>query len=482
MNNKKELIIFGTGEYYIRLEKVLKEKFNIVAFIDNNTKKQNTLLDGIKVISPNEIEMYAYDKIFIASSYEVEIENQLLGMGIKKQSIITAENVLSYWMENGKIDFYGKYKELEKDKINVAFCINELTSGGAQRVLIDLLNNLDYSKYAVDLIVIYNKGLYFDEINKNVKCITLFTSYDEMLVGQNYIKKSSNEDLYKLFINKKYDVEIAFIEGEVTKIISGSNNKDSKKLAWVHTNMKNNHWCENFYSGIKEEEECYRKFNYIVCDSYDVKTSMFSMFNISRKNIKVIHTVIESKKIEKLSIEENIKFDNFTFCAVGRLSKVKGIDRLIRVHKKLIDENLSHHIIVIGEGEEEKTLKELVEKLDVKDTFKFLGFKNNPYKYVKASDVFILPSLEEGLSTVVCEALVLGKTIIATKCSGILELLEDSKYGIVAENSEKGIYNSMKEVLLNRKMLVYYSEKAQIRMKDFSKEDIINQIEEIIYK
>ena len=157
-------------------------------------------------------------------------------------------------------------------------------------------------------------------------------------------------------------------------------------------------------------------------------------------------------KLSKEKIEEDKSFINKksklekNFIIVSRLVKQKGIDRLIRVHKKLLDEGLKHKIYVIGDGEEKEDLENLVKKLKVEDTFIFLGKKENPYPYMKKADYFALLSYFEGYGMVLEEAKILDKTILVTNTAAKEAVINYDKK-IIIENNEDAIFKEMKNVL-----------------------------------
>lgn len=484
MDKKREdVIVFGVGDYYLKCKKIIEEKYNIIAFADNDLKKQGKVYENKYIITPEKLLDYKWDKIIIASSYEIEIEEQLIKLGIEKKEIITSETILKEKLLRDKdyIISDNKINNCEK-KIKLLFCIDALNGGGAEKVTVNLLNNIDYNKYDVELFVVFKKGIYFEHVNNKVRVKVLIDESIPMCLAENFIKRTTNQELYSYFVNKNYDVEIACIEGISTKIISGSTNKNSRKIAWLHSNIKYYNITKNRFLNIKEQEECYKKFDTIVVDSKDCMESLLEVFDLEDNNIRVIHTIIESEKILKLGDQASTKFDKFTFCAVGALIPVKGFDRLVNIIYRLTKENFDCDLLILGEGQDENKLKSMVEQLNIKNHVSFLGFVRNPYVYMKSCDVFVLSSISEGLSSVVCEALILGKTVISTDCSGAKELLGNSVYGIVVDNSEEGLYSCMKKVMVDSDLVRHYEKMAKSRSKIFEKEKIIDEIEKILEK
>ena len=135
-------------------------------------------------------------------------------------------------------------------------------------------------------------------------------------------------------------------------------------------------------------------------------------------------------------------------CSVGKLIEVKGYERLIKVHKKLIDNGYLNNLIIVGEGSERGKLENLITYLKCTDTVKLYGYKKNPYVYMNSSDIYVSSSYTEGLPTVLIEAMLLKKPIIATNCTGNNEVLGYGKYGVLTENSEEGLYDAIKDILI----------------------------------
>ena len=162
------------------------------------------------------------------------------------------------------------------------------------------------------------------------------------------------------------------------------------------------------------------------------------------------------------------------------MTNQKGYDRLINVHKKLIDEGIIHHIYILGTGDQEEMLAQRIKQYNLSKTFHLLGFTDNPYKYVKAADMFICSSRREGFSTAVTESLIVGTPVVSTCCSGAYELLGyNNEYGIVTENSEEGIYNGLKRMLDDSALRENYAKQAAIRGQKFSTEKTVAAVEEM---
>ena len=364
----------------------------------------------------------------------------------------------------------------------ILFGITSLTIGGAERVLVDLANEL-CNDYDITIFTIYPNGEFEKSLSNKIKLKSLYNKrYNELSKIQKVfvpLKVWINKNqIYKKYIKENFDVEIAFLEGPITRLISVKN-RDTKKVAWIHNDISRV-FGNNLKSKIKRhiDEKIYNKFDELVFVSKDNKKSFEKIYKNNAVKKEIIYNYINSENILKKSndeIPEIFAEDELNFVTVARLVEQKGIDRLIRVHSKLIKENLKHKIWVIGDGPEYKKLESLVDINSVKDTFKLLGKRENPYPYIKKADYFCLLSYFEGYGMVLEEAKILGKDILITNTAA-REAVEGYEYATIIENNENDIYKVLKEKILKGKDAINKSEKT----KDYNNEDIIQKIKNIL--
>ena len=391
-------------------------------------------------------------------------------------------------------------------KKKILFLIHTLNGGGAERVLANIVQHIDKEKFDITVTTIVNEGVYIDEIKKvkGVRYRYIFNSYFKKSrkdsnnrynqsttkimnkIWDAYkwlIKNAFNKITYIMSIRRKYDIEVAFLEGMCAKIISASPNKKSKKIAWIHTDITTLTKSSTTFKNEEEERECYKKFDKIVCVSNGVREAFIKKTGISKNVIRQINPINDKEIITKSEeiIEKVKKSERFVICSVGRLIHEKGYDRLLRCQKKLLDSGLNTELWIIGEGEERKKLEQYIEQEKLGDTVKLLGFENNPYKYIKNSDLFVSSSRVEGLSSVLCEAVILGKVIVTTECPGVSEILgnKGSRGAVITENNEEALYEGLYNIISNKELYKEYKEKAKSKNKKFVLEKQIKSIERI---
>ncbi len=364
----------------------------------------------------------------------------------------------------------------------ILFLINTLSGGGAEKVLVDLVNNMDKSKYSITLLTRDLTGIYFKDVASDI-CVKSINKFKNPLLKKLFNKLLTSvlkpEWVYNLFVKGDYDIEVAFLEGEPTKILSASPNKN--KIAWVHTDLYNYYGHEKIFKTIEENGECYRKFNKIICVSESAKVGFKKQFGFD-ENVYVQYNPVNEKNIIEKAREaiDEIKISSkLKVVTVGRLVQQKGYDRLLSVHRRLIDEEFDYELWIIGDGSDRKSLEKYIMENNLTNSVKLLGFQANPYKFMSAADVFVCSSYVEGFSTVMTEAIILGLPCVTTNCSGMTELIGNSEYGRLIENDEDGIYNGIKSLLTDKKMREKYKDKAKIRRKSFKLSNRISEIEKI---
>lgn len=374
-------------------------------------------------------------------------------------------------------------------KQKLLFLIESLSGGGAEKVLSVLLKHIDKTKFDITLCTMIDTGVYAEEVRKYVKYISILgNSQKKGLLGKIlykilylFIYKILPPKLiYSLFIPKKNDIEIAFIEGFCTKILSHSTNKKAKKIAWVHTDLINNHWITSIYKSKEEEKQSYQKYNKIIGVSDTATTVIKQLYNVN--NAITLYNPIESNEIIAQSNEFvflPIQTQAIRMVTVGRFVPQKAYDRLLRVINRLYENGYSIELWILGDGEQRHMLEEYIQTHSLNKIVTLWGFQKNPYPYLKHSDIFVCSSVSEGYSTAVTEALILELPVITTVCSGMDELLLNGKCGLITENSENGLYEGIKHVLDNTSLLASYKQNILQHQERFLLSNQIAQIEKL---
>ena len=357
----------------------------------------------------------------------------------------------------------------------VLFVIESLSGGGAEKVLTVLLKHIDKTRFDVTLCTVVETGVYMDEVKKYVSCTSILGNPNrKTFLGKIWYRVKyqcvynwlSLKWVYRLFIPQRNDVEVAFVEGFATKLMAASSNKQAKKLAWVHTDLINNHWIESIYQNITEEQLSYQKYDQIIGVSKQVTNSVQHLYHL--KNVITCYNPIESDVILKWAGENlslPLKKESLRLVSVGRFVPQKAFDRLLRVVNRLYKEGFSMELWLLGDGEQRSLLEQYIRDKNLETIVTLWGFQANPYPYLQQSDLFVCSSVSEGYSTAVTEALIIGLPVVTTACSGMDELLDNGIYGIITTNDEDALYEGVKRYFTHSDLLNTYKEQA-IQYKD----------------
>lgn len=363
--------------------------------------------------------------------------------------------------------------------IKILFFIDSISGGGAEKVLRNLVNNMDQSKFEITVQTINDSAKADTLLKDGIRYKTINRFKNRVINGlyQYWIRLCAEvKILYPLYIRDNYDIEVAYLECGPTKILASSTNKKAVKIAWVHCDLEKK---EGFADSLPKSKKYYKRFDKIVCVSKNIKESFEKLFGKDPESIVLYNVNDENEILEKAEEQVNInrEMSGPLIEVIGRLSEEKGVDRLIRVCSRLKKNRYNFQLWVLGEGKERGNLEKIIEENNLSEYVKLLGFISNPYPYIKLADILVCPSRYEGLSTVVTEGLILGKAVVTTQCSGMKELLGDSEYGIITENSEQGLYYGLKKMLDAPGTISELSKRAKQRGKMMKKKTTVEVTE-----
>ncbi|MBQ8752371.1 MAG: glycosyltransferase, partial [Clostridia bacterium] len=324
-------------------------------------------------------------------------------------------------------------------KTRILFLIPNLKHGGAEKVLVNLVNNLDPDKYDITVQTLFDEGVHKGSLKPHIHYIPGFKR--SFRGNSTLIKCFPASFLWKRLVKAHYDVAISYLEGPTSRILSGCTDPDTKKVAWLHIELGSPEKAAIGFRHPREALAAYNGFDRIIAVSQQVRECFLTHLPV-KTPIDVLYNTNETEQILARSQEEPqdpafVMGEEPRICSVAKLTPTKGFDRLLNVHKRLLDEGLRHHIYILGIGEEQGRLTRQMQELGVADSVTLLGFHENPYQYVSRCNLYVCSSHREGFSTAVTEALIVGTAAVSTNCSGARELLGDrDEYGLVVDNSE----------------------------------------------
>lgn len=364
----------------------------------------------------------------------------------------------------------------------ILFLIPSLAGGGAEKVLVNMVNHLDSTKYDITVQCLFDVGVNKQYLKSFIRYRYIFK---RVIRGNTYILKLfSPEFLYKRFVKEEYDIVVSYFQSPTTRIVAGCTNPETKLIQWIHNEFHDASTIAACYRSVKECIALQKRYDANVYVAETVKDCYLKIFPELKENKEnlVLYNVIESQMIRNKSlemVEEHLFLHKRTLISVGRMVPQKSFDRLLNVLKKLKDDGFDLGLILLGSGELEGKLKEQAKRLKLENMVYFLGYQTNPYKYVKNADLFVCSSLHEGYCTAVTESLIVGTPVITTMCSGMEELLGTNQdYGIIVKNNEEALYKGIYGLLTDEWKLLDYKKKSSERGKQFVTEHTVAEIED----
>ncbi len=364
----------------------------------------------------------------------------------------------------------------------ILFLIHDLGQGGAEKVLVNLVNNLDRTKFEISVTALFGGGVNEQFLAPDIKFRTVFP---RAVPGNSKLMKLlTPKQLHKLCVREVYDIEVSYLEGPDARIISGCPQSKTKLVAWIHTAFQRADDAKASFRSKAEANSCYNCFNRIIAVSETAKVRFQEIF-LETPPVEVLYNTLESEKIMEQAREALPDFpavkSEISLCAIGSLKPVKGFDRLLRVHKRLRDAGIAVHTYILGQGPDKAVLQEQVQRQGIDNSVSFLGYQTNPYKYVSKCDLFVCSSHTEGFSTAATEALIVGTPVCTVEVSGMKEMLgENNEYGVVTDNNEDALYQGIYEILTVPGRLEHYKKQAALRGRDFSTEETVRAVEDML--
>lgn len=374
-------------------------------------------------------------------------------------------------------------------KKNLLFVMPSLCAGGGEKSLVNLLSQIDYDLYNVDLFLLNHDGIFMDFVPKEVRVLSLpdvyhvFTlplfqsimklffkgnislAYNRAMfainnrrakntaIREQYSWKYFSKSLHQ--IERKYDAAIGFLE-KTSTYFCVDKVKASKKIGWVHIDYDKLGMDPIF------DASYFKELDSIVTVSEECANILKDRFPGEKNKVDVIYNIVSPTMINKMANQASTnvydkKGDDIIILSIGRLHYQKGFEMAIAACRKLIDKGYNVQWNVIGEGDEREKLTNLIKENHLENHFKLLGLKSNPYPYIKQADIYVQTSRFEGKSIAIDEAKILNKPIVVTNFSTAKDQINDGIDGLIVEMNPdevvEGIERLINDSSLKRKLI-----------------------------
>ncbi|MGM0607778.1 MAG: glycosyltransferase [Candidatus Muiribacteriota bacterium] len=358
-------------------------------------------------------------------------------------------------------------------KKNILFIIPTLNGGGSERIVSYLLKYLDRNKFSLSIALFEKEGVYLKYIPKDVKIFNL----------KKKLKLDVIKYMYKLNLKVipeiNPDIIISFLDHtNILTIISKLFHFNNFKVIVSQRHNINKNFKANYliYNLVKM---FYPFADIITCLSSGIVADLKKL-NIPAKKLKILHNGVNTNLI-KANLKNKIDFKTPTIISCGRLTKVKNFPLLLNAFK-LVLKNKKCQLIILGKGPDEKVLKEYTHKLKIQKQVNFLGFKENPFKFLNAADIFVLSSEYEGFGNVILEAMTCKTPVISTKTSGAKDIIINDFNGIILQkNTASELAKKINYLLENKKVGEKLIQNSQKTLKQFSLQKMIKNYESLFF-
>ena len=337
-------------------------------------------------------------------------------------------------------------------KKRIAFIHGSMVMGGAEKVLLNLLHYIDYSKYDVTLWLENERGELRGEIDEHVAVRywgrDIHRDYHGLLSelirdrrAAAVVKSLFYRALMHIWFNDKekrvyyglksrltptpgpYDVAIlyqgipAIFLAFLIRLV-----KADKKIAWIHGD----------FDVVMDEEMIspyrllYGRLDKIVCVSESTRENYLKYLPSMQDKVTVIYNLQDLQRIRRLAQESvDADFDGLTFATVGRLSPEKGQELIPEIAHRLKEMGYRFTWYVVGDGQSREAIADRIKALGLEETVILTGTKANPYPYVQNASLYVQTSYTEGFCVATFEAKILGKQVVVTEVPGMREQFPD---------------------------------------------------------
>ncbi len=377
---------------------------------------------------------------------------------------------------------------------HILFINGHLNTGGVERSLVDVLKHMDYTKYAVNLLLLEDTGDYTSELPPEVhvlfrdihhtygnfassiwRCIA---AHDWMclrlrvlfllhkIFGASALKSAAT-----ILIGKHhYDCVVGFRPGICSNLAAYSVHAD-RKISWWHHGEFNVDCVA--YGGM-----CSR-MDAVAVVSQSCKDMLQGQLPELADKLVCIPNMLDDEAIRQKAANSPYTGDALHIVSVGRLAPEKHFENIIPAAKALRETGTDFTWHVVGDGSEHARLKSLIAESGLKEHVILEGSKTNPYPCMKYANLFVHPSYVESQGLTVLEAMTLGIPCVVTKSLGPCEFIEDGINGLLTEQSPESLTEKVLAILNDKELYQHIKENTKCP-EQFRPDQVMKQIEALI--
>ena len=341
--------------------------------------------------------------------------------------------------------------------------IPQLIFGGAEKVLVNFANHLVSEGHQVEVLETYERGLLKEQFDERVTFSAIFTAeyakkhyatpaevkrnplrLINWLSGKLVGYQRHGEHLAaKRFAGWEYDVAINYLELEDPAFLL-THIQAKKYLQWIHIDVEN----LDDPGQYDHFAPLWQRMDGIVCVSQVALDSFCRRYPDLTGKTSLIYNFYDTQDVLRKGAEYyRFEGDRPALLSVGRMTEQKKYLRFLDVLARLRDDGFAFSWHVLGDGVQRTEIEAKICEKNLSERVFLHGLTDNPYKYMKNCDLFVLPSGWEGFPTVTVEAKLLDCSVLATDVAGIREQLHHGQTGWIVDNDEEAIYEGLKQLL-----------------------------------
>lgn len=371
------------------------------------------------------------------------------------------------------------------EKIKVVFIDYKLVCGGAEQALFDLINLMDKDKFDVTVFAQCPGGAWDRKfIDAGIPVIYDYScrkpTFNPITKAGNVVKKMKTAQAYKkdgaglldIILENGADIVVSYSAWGYDEIAFARN---AKTVKYIHGDPGTD---PVYREEAIRKKELLSRFDRIICVSTSARDAFRELSGL-QDSVRLHYNPINSENVRRLAeTEVDVPSDVPVICAVGRLSVDKTFERLIIMHKNLLNEGIRHKVLIVGDGEDREYLQRLIRATDTEDTVILAGYQSNPYPYIKRSKFLVNCSYAEGMPVTAMEALTLGVPMVAPIPS-IGEIFGDQVCGIITENDNASLQAGIRKMLTDEAFYQQAKAGAEKRREFFDGKRMVQELEEM---
>lgn len=359
-------------------------------------------------------------------------------------------------------------------KIKILFILQHLIAGGVEKSLETLLACFDKNQYDIDILLLEPSGINI-KLAQNTRVIPFPNKQDSRLCSMySRICKIANSfrkgDIYSAFkysisyllhhgvvsldfklrrfdIRGMYDFAVAYhVHQELSVYFAAKICKARHRYAWIHNDFES---CGFRFT----DTDLLKRIDSFFCVSKSVQKEFASFYPQFASKSALFYNIINLESVQTLS-EEVIESpwnnnNELKLLTIARLDYQKGIDIAIQACSLLVERGVSLHWCIIGDGDDYPQYQRMINTLNLNSCITLLGYRKNPYPYIKLCDIYVQPSRHEGYGIAVAESRLLCKPIICTDFSGANEQIRNGITGSIVECTSEKIAGAIYDIYVS---------------------------------